>query len=127
MRAGPRADILLADDLVGQQENATEAMRRKAATTYWSVMDPMVVPESPTLLAAMAANPAIRFPTDPDGTVPGLRWFLGTRWHEADLYAYLMAKGWPAHVRQATRSRWSIALADLLNAGQACRQGAPTR
>ncbi len=103
VRAGPRLDILLADDMVGLQENATEAMRRKASTTYWSVVDPMVVPHSPALAQAMADNPLVRFPVGPDGTVSGLRWFLGTRWHEGDLYAELMKKGWPALVRQATQ------------------------
>ncbi len=103
VRAGPRCDIMLADDLVGLQENATEGMRHKAANTYWSVMDPMVVPHSPALAQAMAENPAVQFPSGEDGTIAGVRWFLGTRWHEGDLYAELMQKGWPALVRQATQ------------------------
>lgn len=103
VRAGPRCDIMLADDLVGLQENATEGMRRKAANTYWSVMDPMVVPHSPALAQAMAENPAVRFPVGDDGQIAGLRWFLGTRWHEGDLYAELMNKDWPALVRSATQ------------------------
>ena len=101
VRAGPRLDILLADDMVGLQENATEAMRKKASTTYWSVVDPMVVPHSPALAQAMADNPSVGFPVGPDGAVAGLRWFLGTRWHEADIYAELVKKGWPALVRKA--------------------------
>lgn len=101
VRAGPRLDILLADDMVGMQENATEAMRRKASATYWSVVDPMVVPHSPALAAAMADHPGLHFPTGVDGSVAGLRWFLGTRWHEDDLYAELIRKHWPALVRQA--------------------------
>jgi|GEM_PF-819528 hypothetical protein len=104
VRAGPRCDILLADDLVGLQENATEGMRKKASTTYWSVIDPMVVPDSPALRAALADNPRARFPTGADGSVAGLRWFLGTRWHEADIYAELIRKGWPALVRTATQA-----------------------
>jgi phage terminase large subunit-like protein len=78
-------------------------MRRKASTTYWSVVDPMVVPHSPALAQAMADNRAVTFPVGPDGAVAGLRWFLGTRWHEADIYAELIKKGWPALVRQATQ------------------------
>ena len=103
VRAGPRADILLADDLVGLQENATAGMREKASMTYWSVVDPIVVPDSPALRAAMAADARVRFPVGADGSVAGLRWFLGTRWHEADLYAELIRKGWPSLVRQATQ------------------------
>ncbi len=76
VRAGPRLDDLLADDMVGMQENATAGQRAWASDTYWSVVDPMVVPS-------------------------GSRWFLGTRWHEDDLYAELMGKGWPALVRRA--------------------------
>lgn len=75
-RAGARLDDLLADDMVGKQENATSGQRVKAAETYWSVIDPMLVPS-------------------------GTRWFLGTRWHEDDLYAELIRKGWPHLVRKA--------------------------
>jgi hypothetical protein len=31
----------------------------------------------------------------------GTRWFLGTRWHEDDLYAELARKGWPTLTRRA--------------------------
>jgi phage terminase large subunit-like protein len=75
-RAGARLDDLLADDVVGNQENGTAAMRDKARETYLSVVDPMLVPG-------------------------GTRWFLGTRWHEDDLYAELIGAGWPHLVRQA--------------------------
>jgi hypothetical protein len=70
VRAGARLDELLADDPVGQQENATAAGRAKALETYLTVVDPMVTPA-------------------------GRRIFLGTRWHEDDIYAELIRKGWP--------------------------------
>ena len=70
VRAGARLDELLADDPVGQQENATAAGRAKALETYLTVVDPMVTPT-------------------------GKRIFLGTRWHEDDIYAELIRKGWP--------------------------------
>lgn len=76
IRAGARLDDLLADDMVGLQENTTPGMREHASRTYWSVVDPMVVPG-------------------------GTRWFLGTRWHEDDLYAELIRKQWPALQRRA--------------------------
>jgi len=77
VRAGPRLDELLADDLVGAQENQTAAARAKALETYLTVVDPMVTPT-------------------------GRRIFLGTRWHEDDIYAELMRRGWPALTRKAT-------------------------
>ncbi len=76
VRAGPRLDELLADDMVGMQENATAAQRQKALETYLAVVDPMVVPD-------------------------GIRWFLGTIWHEDDIYASLTRVGWPTLVRRA--------------------------
>jgi hypothetical protein len=76
VRAGTRLDELLADDPVGQQENQTAAGRAKALETYLGVVDPMVVPG-------------------------GIRLFVGTRWHEDDLYAYLIRLGWPHLMRQA--------------------------
>ena len=92
VRAGPRLDELLADDPVGQQENQTAAGRAKALETYRMVVDPMVVPT-------------------------GSRWFLGTRWHEDDIYASLIRAGWPTLVRQAIQedgtalwpAYWSLA------------------
>ena len=101
VRAGPRLDILLADDMVGFQENETEGQREKTERTYWTVVDPMVVPDSPGLREALAAHPGLRLPTASDGSVAGLRWFLGTRWHEADIYASLIRKDWPHLMRQA--------------------------
>lgn len=77
VRAGPRLDDLLADDMVGLQENATPGQREHASRTYWAVVDPMVVPG-------------------------GTRWFLGTRWNESDIYAELIRKGWPSLVKHAT-------------------------
>jgi predicted phage terminase large subunit-like protein len=93
VRAGPRLDALLADDPVGQQENLTPAGRLKALETYRMVVDPMIVPG-------------------------GTRTFLGTRWHEDDIYASLMRKGWPYIVRKAIGDDgtalwpdyWSLAL-----------------
>lgn len=76
VRAGPRLDELIADDVVGKQENDTAGQRQKALETYFSVVEPMVVPT-------------------------GRRTFLGTRWHEDDLYAHLIRIGWPHEVRQA--------------------------
>jgi hypothetical protein len=76
VRAGARLDDLLADDMVRLHENATPGQREHASRTSWAVVDPMVVPG-------------------------GTRWFLGTRWHEDDLYAELMRKGWPVMLRQA--------------------------
>src|SRR5664280_2970742 len=51
------------------RENATAAGRAKVLETYFGVVDPMVVPG-------------------------GIRLFVGTRWHEDDLYAYLIRMGW---------------------------------
>jgi predicted phage terminase large subunit-like protein len=76
LRPGPRFDLLLADDLIGRDECATAAQRQKASDRFWSVIDPMLTPTGQVIV-------------------------LGTRWHEDDLYAELMRKGWPAHVRQA--------------------------
>ena len=104
IRPGPRADILLADDIVGEQENTTATMREKVHVTYWAVVDPILVPDSPALREALAFDPELGWRLDPDGSLPGRRWFLGTRWHEADLYAELMAAGWPALIRPAIGS-----------------------
>lgn len=75
-RAGPRLDELLADDPVGPQENATAAGRAKVLETYFGVVDPMLVPD-------------------------GIRLFMGTHWHEDDIYAHLMRMGWAYLVRRA--------------------------
>jgi hypothetical protein len=76
VRAGPRLDYLLADDPVGQQENATATGRAKVLETYLGVVDPMVVPG-------------------------GIILVVGTRWHEDDLFAYFIRAGWPCLMRQA--------------------------
>ena len=76
VRAGPRLDELLADDPVGPQENATAAGRAKVLETFLGVVAPMVVPD-------------------------GIILVVGTRWHEDDLYAYLIAKGWRCLLRRA--------------------------
>ncbi|MGD0863702.1 MAG: hypothetical protein ABSA21_13270 [Candidatus Limnocylindrales bacterium] len=70
VRAGARLDELVADDPVSAQENLTAAGRAKALETYLTVVDPMVTPG-------------------------GKRIFLGTRWHEDDIYAELIRRGWP--------------------------------
>jgi hypothetical protein len=76
VRAGPRLDALLADDPVGPQENATAAGRAKVLETYFGVVDPMVVPG-------------------------GIRLFVGTIWHQDDLYGSLIRSGWPYLLRRA--------------------------
>jgi hypothetical protein len=76
LRPGPRFDLLLADDLIGPDESTTASQRQKASDRFWSVIDPMLTPTGQVIA-------------------------LGTRWHEDDLYAELMRKGWPAHMRQA--------------------------
>ena len=84
VHAGPRLDLLLADDPVGLQENATPAGRAKALDTLLEVVLPMLVPDGRVLVS-------------------------GTRWHEDDLYAQLIARGWRALVRRAIedgRSLW---------------------
>ena len=101
VRPGARADILLADDIVGEQEVTTPAMRAKVLTTYRSVVDPILVPDSPALREALAADPALGLELDPDGTFPSRRWVLGTRWHVDDPYGAFIAGGWPALVRTA--------------------------
>jgi phage terminase large subunit-like protein len=101
VRPGPRADILLADDIVGEQEVTTPAMRAKVLTTYRAVVDPILVPDSPALREALAADPALGLELDPDGTFPSRRWVLGTRWHVDDPYGAFIAGGWPALVRTA--------------------------
>jgi predicted phage terminase large subunit-like protein len=93
VRAGPRLDALIADDPVGQQENLTAAGQRKALDTYRMVVDPMLVPG-------------------------GTRTFLGTRFHEDDIYASLIRAGWPYIVRKAIQDDgtalwpdvWTLAL-----------------
>jgi predicted phage terminase large subunit-like protein len=93
VRAGPRLDALIADDPVGEQENQTPAGQRKALETYRKVVDPMLVPG-------------------------GTRIFLGTRFHEDDIYASLIRSGWPHIVRKAIQEDgtalwpdvWTLAL-----------------
>jgi len=99
VRAGPRLDALLADDPVGQQENQTPAGRLKALDTYRMVVDPMLVPG-------------------------GTRTFLGTRWNDDDIYAWLIRAGWPYLVRKAIGDDgkplwpdyWSLALLEAQRA-----------
>lgn len=84
VHAGPRLDLLLADDPVGIQENATPAGRAKVLDTLLEVVLPMLVPNGRVVVS-------------------------GTRWHEDDLYAQLIARDWQALVRRAIeegRSLW---------------------
>ena len=84
VRAGPRLDLLLADDPVGFQENATALGRAKALDTLLEVVLPMLVPDGRVVLA-------------------------GTRWHEDDVFAQLTSRGWRTLVRRAIedgRSLW---------------------
>jgi phage terminase large subunit-like protein len=83
VRAGPRLDLLVADDMVGMQENESETQREKALQTYRRVVAPMIVPT-------------------------GRRLFVGTRWHEADIYATHIASGWPHLTLQAMRPDGSV-------------------
>ncbi len=76
IKPGARLDILFADDMVGMKENATAMQRQKASDTYWQVVDPMLVPKSK-------------------------RWYIGTRWHEDDFYAELIAKHVAHYQRRA--------------------------
>ena len=84
VHAGARLDLLLADDPVGRQENATSAGRAKVLDSLLEVVLPMLVPDGRVLVT-------------------------GTRWHEDDLYAQLIARGWRVLVRRAIedgRSLW---------------------
>lgn len=76
LRPGPRFDLLVADDLIGPDESRTQTQRQRASDRFWSVIEPMLTPSGRILI-------------------------LGTRWNEADMYAELMTKDWPAYVRPA--------------------------
>lgn len=76
IKPGARIDILIADDMIGMKENATQVQREKASETYWQVIDPMLVPGA-------------------------YRWFIGTRWHEGDFYAELIEKNTPLFIKKA--------------------------
>src|SRR5450759_2330264 len=76
LKPGARADVLVCDDLVGPDENASARQRAKALERYLAVIDPMLTPDAWVL-------------------------FLGTRWHEDDLYRALMDRGVPFFTEQA--------------------------
>jgi predicted phage terminase large subunit-like protein len=76
LKPGARADMLVCDDLVGPDEVANAAQRAKALERYLAVIDPMLTPDAWVL-------------------------FLGTRWHEDDLYRALMDRGVPFFVERA--------------------------
>ncbi|MGD0862348.1 MAG: hypothetical protein ABSA21_06245 [Candidatus Limnocylindrales bacterium] len=76
LKPGARADVLVCDDLVGPDENATARGRTKALDRYLAVIDPMLTPDATVL-------------------------FLGTRWHEDDLYRALADRGVPFFTERA--------------------------
>jgi predicted phage terminase large subunit-like protein len=76
LKPGARADVLICDDLVGPDENANPRARAKALDRYLAVIDPMLTPDARVL-------------------------FLGTRWHEDDLYRALLDRGVPFFTEQA--------------------------
>jgi predicted phage terminase large subunit-like protein len=76
LKPGARADMLVCDDLVGPDENASARQRAKALERYLAVIDPMLTPDAWVL-------------------------FLGTRWHEDDLYRALMDRGVPFFTERA--------------------------
>jgi predicted phage terminase large subunit-like protein len=76
LKPGARADMLVCDDLVGPDENANAAQRAKALERYLAVIEPMLTPDAWVL-------------------------FLGTRWHEDDLYRALMDRGVPFFLERA--------------------------
>lgn len=76
IKPGARFKILLLDDLIGPDSVTTDGMREKVLDRWWNVIEPMVLP---------------------DGEIH----FLGTRWHESDLYADLIRKGFSTMTRKA--------------------------
>jgi phage terminase large subunit-like protein len=76
LKPGARADVLVCDDLVGPDENASQRGRAKALDRYLAVIDPMLTPDATVL-------------------------FLGTRWHEDDLYRALADRGIPFFTEMA--------------------------
>jgi hypothetical protein len=76
LKPGPRADMLVCDDLVGPDESTNRTQRAKALDRYLAVIEPMLTPDAWVLV-------------------------VGTRWHEDDLYAALMARGVPFFNRRA--------------------------
>jgi predicted phage terminase large subunit-like protein len=76
LKPGARADMLVCDDLVGPEANANAAQRAKALERYLAVIDPMLSPDAWVL-------------------------FLGTRWHDDDLYRALMDRGVPFFLERA--------------------------
>ena len=76
LKPGARADMLVCDDLVGPDANANAAQRAKALERYLAVVDPMLTPDAWVL-------------------------FLGTRWHDDDLYRALMDRGVPFFLERA--------------------------
>jgi predicted phage terminase large subunit-like protein len=76
LKPGARADVLVCDDLVGPEANANAAQRAKALERYLAVIDPMLTPDAWVL-------------------------FLGTRWHDDDLYRALMDRGVPFILERA--------------------------
>ena len=76
LKPGPRADLLVCDDLVGPDQNTNPTMRAKALERYLAVIEPMLTPSASVIV-------------------------LGTRWHEDDLYRALADRGVPFFERAA--------------------------
>jgi hypothetical protein len=76
LKPGPRADVLVCDDLVGPDESTNPTQRAKALDRYLAVIEPMLTPDAWVLV-------------------------VGTRWHEEDLYSSLIDRGVPFYSRPA--------------------------
>jgi hypothetical protein len=76
LKPGPRADVLVCDDLVGPDESTSPTQRAKALDRYLAVIEPMLTPDAWVLV-------------------------VGTRWHEDDFYASLISRGVPFYSRPA--------------------------
>jgi len=120
LKPGARADMLVCDDLAGPDENTSASQRTKALDRYLAVIDPMLTPDAWVL-------------------------FLGTRWHEDDLYRAFMDRGgpffterslgddgsalaperWPADKLLAKRAGMGAALFDLQYWNQSRRKMLP--
>lgn len=77
-----RFDLIIADDILDEENTATPEAREKVETWWWKTLMPCLAPDGVVLV-------------------------IGTRWAEEDLYERLMTpvrkggKGWYSHVRSA--------------------------
>lgn len=69
---GRHFDIIIADDLVTEENARTEPQREKTKVFWYKTLEPTLAPRRPHWPA-----------------VPGKRWVLGTRYHNLDLYGWL--------------------------------------